>query len=261
MKTKILIADDEPAARENLLIRLSQYPEYEVIAQADNGYDVILLAARLKPQVMFLDIKMPGISGLEAAMKVQEVCNAKIIFITAFDEFAIKAFRAQALDYLVKPVSDGLFSETMTRIKKEMATQRLVESVKHPIPEQTYLRRLGVRDGHSITMLNVSQIQSIETAGDYLGIFANNRTHIHKQSLKSLMLVLDPKMFIRIHRTTVINLNFVDQLLHIGKQYKISLRDGREFEVSRRYVSVVKESINRFLRQVDGVVSEEQCVL
>jgi len=244
---RVIVVDDEPSARENIIIRLAHEQNIDVCAQADNGHDALLLASKLQPDVIFLDIKMPGMNGLQAAEQLKEHVNSMLIFVTAFDEHAVEAFRTNALDYLLKPINDQHFSDTIKRIH---ANFKLRNSVRLPIQTTTsdkYLKRLGIKDGQTISMINVNDIETIETAGDYLCIRSMQNTFVHRQTLKSLMAVINPEIFIRIHRFHVVNITFVKQLLASENGYFLILLDKRQLSISRRYQKEVKSKVSNFL--------------
>ena len=237
---RVLIADDEPDARENLLLRLKNNKEFEICGQADNGNDVLLLAARLNPDVIFLDIQMPGLSGMDAAKELMAL-GPKVVFITAFSQYAVDAFRANAVDYLLKPIVDSQFEQTLAKIKQHLQQGRQVnKDTSYPSMPGTYLQRLSIRDRDGITMVNVSSIEHVETAGDYLCILADGSTHVHKQTLKSLLELLNPQLFIRVHRSHLVNLNFVTKFEQQGSQWQLVLTNGKLVRVSRRFQKAVK---------------------
>jgi len=241
-----LIVDDEPLARENILLRLTSDETFDICGQADNGHDALLLASALAPDVIFLDIQMPGMDGLEAAEEIRKSSNAVIIFVTAYNEHALEAFRVNALDYLVKPIDDDQFQETLGRIKKRVALKRAVDHIVDPKPTQkAFLRRLGIKDGKTISMVDVSAIECIESAGDYLCVQVGDISHIQRQTLKSLLDLLNPEMFLRIHRSHAINLNFLTSLYENENGLQAELKNGRHLSVSRRFQKQVKDHITK----------------
>ncbi len=243
MMLKTLVIDDEPLARENIILRLEDYPEFEVCGQADNGHDALLLATQLSPDAIFLDIEMPGLNGVEAAKKIFDQLNCAIVFVTAYEEHAIEAFHINALDYLLKPFSDNRFSETLTRIKKHITLNKNAGPTK--VKNDTYLKRLGIKDNKIISMIDVTTIESIEVAGDYLCIASNGKNHIHRQPLKSLLALLDPIKFIRIHRSHAVNIDYLDSVRDGKNSLEAHLKNGSCFSVARRYQKVLREHLNK----------------
>ena len=237
---RVLIADDEPDARENLLLRLSRVSDFEVCGQADNGDDVLLLAARLQPDVIFLDIQMPGLTGIEAARQLVDL-GPKVVFVTAFSQYAVDAFRTNAVDYLMKPVVDSQFEETLTKLRQQVQQQRrATKAANQSVMPDTYLKRLSIRNRDSIVMINVGSIEHIETAGDYLCILAESTTHVHKQTLKSLLDLLNPEQFIRVHRSHLVNKDFIVKLEQQAGQWQLILTSGKVVQVSRRFHKSLK---------------------
>lgn len=241
---KALIVDDEVLARENIILRLHNDSDFEVCGQADNGHDTLLLASKLQPDVIFLDIQMPGMDGMAAADELKVRSNAVVVFVTAYDEHALDAFRVNALDYLVKPVNDTQFGETLKRIKKRITIKRAIAQA--PITHETensYLKRLGIKDGKTISMVDVTSIEFIESAGDYLCIYAGGQTHIQRQTLKAQLDLLDPTRFLRIHRSHAINLKYLKSLEEDENGLQAVLQSGKTLGVSRRFQKQVRQQV------------------
>jgi len=241
---QVLIVDDEPLARENIILRLANARSFNVCGQADNGHDAFLLAAALCPDVVFLDIEMPGLDGIKAAERIKAASDATVVFITAFNQHAVEAFRVNALDYLVKPINDEQFLQMLDRVKKTIKVKRTFDNiVHHNSHEKTYLKRLGVKDSRTISMVDVAAIESIESAGDYLCLQVGKNSHIQRQTLTSLIKLLNPEMFLQIHRSNVINLLFLDSLQEDDQGLLALLKNGRSIRVSRRFQKQVKAQV------------------
>lgn len=238
---RALIVDDEPLARENLVLRIAEQNDFEVCGQADNGHDAVLLASNLSPDVIFLDINMPSVNGLEAASDLMSQQDAVIVFVTAYSEHAIDAFRVNALDYIVKPIDDNIFINTIERIRNRVQQKNSLKKLS--IPKNTYLKRLGIKDGSSIHMLDVNDIEIIEAAGDYLCITAKDKNYVHKQTLKSLLKLLDPLNFIRIHRSSALNLMYLESIEANDGKLTANLKSKKKMQISRRYSKVVREKV------------------
>tara|TARA_R110002096_G_scaffold436096_2_gene667471 strand:- start:51842 stop:52579 length:738 start_codon:yes stop_codon:yes gene_type:complete len=242
---RTLVIDDELLARENIILRLADEADFEVCGQADNGHDALLLVDRMNPDVIFLDIDMPGLKGIDAARELSSRSNTLIIFVTAYEQYAIDAFQVNALDYLQKPIGDLLFLETLKRIRHQLASNEQSESALRPEPQNKgFLKRLGIKDTNSISMIDVNSIEVIEVAGDYLCISASGKTHIHRQPLTSLVQLLDPTLFVRIHRSHAINLDFMQALNEGPDGYMVLMKSGRSLAVSRRYHKPLRDRIN-----------------
>lgn len=239
---KVLIVDDEPLARENLVLRIAGQNDFEICGQADNGHDAVLLAQTLAPDVIFLDINMPGKDGLTAANQLMDNQNNVLVFVTAYSEHAIDAFRVDALDYVVKPIDDKIFAETIKRVRDNVSQKSRLKKISKP--HDTYLKRLGIKDNSTIHMIDVNDIEFIEVAGDYLCITALGKNYIHKQTLKSILSLLDPDKFLRIHRSTVINISFIDRIETNNRKLIALLKSKKQLHVSRRYAKTVREQIS-----------------
>ena len=244
-----LIVDDEPLARENLILRLAKFKGFQVCGQADNGHDAVLLSSRLQPDVIFFDINMPGLSGIEAAKKLINSQDVLIIFVTAYNDHAIEAFRLNALDYLVKPIDDTHFEETIKRIQRRVSQKTKLAGLINI--DQGYLKRLAIKDGHNIHMIDVNTIESIEATGDYLSLSTKKRKYLHKQPLKILMSLLDPDCFVRIHRSYAVNKGCLDKLVNEEETLFALLKNGQKLIISRRYRKIVKEQIIKNLPHTD----------
>ncbi|MBL4791289.1 MAG: response regulator [Kordiimonadaceae bacterium] len=242
----VLIVDDEPLARENIMLRLNKELGFFVCGQADNGSDAIVLAASLQPDIIFLDIQMPGVDGLVVAENIRETSETEIVFVTAYDSHALDAFRLNALNYLVKPIDDTEFKDTLERIKIRVEATRAACPTK--IPRATgklFLKRLAIKDGKTMLMLDVASIECIEAAGDYLCLQASGEGHIQRQTLTSLLSVLDPEIFLRIHRSHAVNINFIAELSEADQGVGVVLKTGRQLQVSRRFQKTVREFLSR----------------
>ncbi|MCC3862004.1 LytR/AlgR family response regulator transcription factor [Pseudemcibacter aquimaris] len=236
---RTLIIDDEILARENIILRLEKEDGFEIVGQADNGNDAVLLVDRLKPDLIFLDINMPGMNGLDAAKELSEYADVMIIFVTAYDDHAVEAFQVDALDYLLKPINDELFKETIERVKNRSVQ---ISSAKNNKPSKSisYLKRLGIRDKNNIYMIDVEKIETVEVAGDYLCITAGGDTYIHRQPLSSLLDMLNPDKFIRLHRSHAVNENYLESFVD-KDGYHVQMKNGKQLPVSRRYQKQVKD--------------------
>lgn len=241
---RALIVDDEPLARENIILRLDEQAEFDVCGQADNGHDAVLLASKLKPDVIFLDIEMPGLKGIDAARELSSRSNALIIFVTAFEEYAVEAFQVEALDYLQKPINDNIFAKTLERIKRHVENDVKNEEPSTLLEQNgDFLKRLGIKDANDIHMIDVNSVEVIEVAGDYLCITASKKNYIHRQPLSTLLELLDPELFVRIHRSHAINIDYL-QTLNDEAEGPISImKNGRRLNVSRRYQKSLRDKI------------------
>ncbi|MEO8699093.1 MAG: LytTR family DNA-binding domain-containing protein [Kofleriaceae bacterium] len=193
---RVITVDDEPLAREGLRQMLVDHPEVEVVGEAGNGSEALRLVEALAPDLLFVDVQMPEMSGLELVAALPAHRTPAIIFLTAYDEFAVRAFDVHALDYLVKPIDDRRFAEAIrrARVHCELAT-----------PSTTQPARLAIRDGEAVVFVRIDEIDWVEAADYYVEIHAGPRTYLHRETLQRLQTMLDPDRFVRIHRSRLVN--------------------------------------------------------
>lgn len=269
-KIKALIVDDEPLARKGLSIRLGSFDQVEVIGECTSGNEAVEKVPLLKPDLVFLDIQMPGLNGFQVINKLREkgVALPLIVFVTAFDSYAIKAFDIHALDYVLKPVDDRRLQDAISKVEQtfEMQQQerhkdKLVSLISdftgddcedilrklaegEAIHTNPYPSVLAIKDGSEVTRVPIDSIQWIDAAGDYMCVHAQDGTHIMRRTMKELEDELDPKKFVRAHRSAIVNINFVNKLIsHISGEYHLVLHNGTELKVSRSHRDRVKDMI------------------
>src|SRR5687768_9304566 len=268
---RTIIVDDEELARRGIELRLAQHPDVTIVQQCVNGREAIAAITEEKPDLMFLDIQMPGISGFEVLARVPQESMPMVIFVTAFDRYALDAFEAQAIDYLLKPINDVRFTQALERVRgyweqKNALTQReklmnllattqgsgtvdeqsLRECLQTPSAEPHYPRILPIRDDAGTVRLDVSTIDWVDAAGDYMCVHADGRTYVLRETMKSLEAVLDPRIFQRVHRSTIVNVQRVRRLRpHTNGEYFLTLEDGQEIKLSRSYRDRVDQLLQR----------------
>jgi two-component system LytT family response regulator len=267
---RAIIVDDEELARRGIEIRLAAHTDVEIVGHCENGREALETVAREKPDLMFLDIQMPGLSGFDVLARLPHESMPMIVFVTAFDRFALDAFEAQALDYLLKPINDTRFTQALERVRgfwrqKSAIAQRdklmeLIASTKgsaaldeEEIKKQLaaavgpeYPEVLPIRDDHGTVRLDVSKIDWIDAAGDYMCVHADGRTYVLRETMKSLEAILDPKIFQRVHRSTIVNIQRVRRLRpHTNGEYFLTLDDGQEIKLSRSYRDRVDQLLQR----------------
>jgi len=221
-----LIADDEPAARRGVRQLLAHFPEFAVAGECRNGAEVLAALDASRPDVVFLDIQMPGIDGFEVIRRRTAERMPAVVFLTAFDQFAIRAFEAEALDYLVKPVSEARFAATMKRLKRRLRT-----TGDNSAPDETIV----VMTSRGATVLHASEIDWIEAAGNYVQLWIGKRTYFHRESLQLLEGRVAKNGFVRAHRRALVRLDGVRELTRTreGKLVAV-LASGARIPVSRR---------------------------
>jgi two-component system, LytTR family, response regulator len=269
MKINTVIVDDESLSRRGIELRLREAPDFNIVAQCTNGREALAAISSYKPDVVFLDIQMPGMSGFEVLTHLPQESLPVLVFITAYDQYAIQAFEARAVDYLLKPIDDGRFEAALERIRehvraKSAANQRdrLMEIIAEitgsgelaldelltrgvAAVENRHPEVLPIRQGRETVRVPVSSIQWIDAAGDYMCIHAGGDTHILRGTMKELEELLDPKLFQRVHRSTIVNLRLVRSLrAHMNGEYFLTLEGGHELKLSRTYRDKVDHFLN-----------------
>jgi len=267
---RAIVVDDEELARRGIQIRLDGYPDIEVIAQCVNGREALDTVAREQPDLMFLDIQMPGLSGLDVLARLPHESMPMIIFVTAFDRYAMEAFEAQALDYLLKPINDARFAQSMDRVRDQWQQRsalgqreklmklladtqgssaidgNLLRQHLQAIADPPYADILPIRDDAETVRVNVATIDWIDAAGDYMCVHAGGHTYVLRETMKSLEAILDPQVFQRVHRSTIVNVKRVRRLRpHMNGEYFLTLQDGQEIKLSRTYRDRVDQLLQR----------------
>lgn len=261
MSIKALIVDDEELARRGLKLRLKDAEDFEIVGECRNGREALEAILELRPDVVFLDIQMPGLSGFDVIRTLQGTSELPlIVFVTAYDKYAIKAFEAHALDYLLKPIDDSRLHQALHRIRQQIDQRTAVEHRRCLVDlvtdlsgtedidldevlvkgrdaiESKYLRQLPIKDGKTTVFVEVNDIESIDAAGDYMCVHAKGQTYVLRGTMKKLEDCLDPKRFQRIHRSTIVNVGKVRRLrAHINGEYFLYLESGSEAKLSRNY--------------------------
>jgi len=260
VKIRTLIVDDEVLSRRGIEIRLRDAADFEILAQAGSGREALAAIQQYQPDLVFLDIQMPGMSGFEVLAHLPQESLPLTVFVTAYDQYAIQAFEARAIDYLLKPIDDTRFAAALTRVREHMrarsaATQRdrllqiiaeitgcgeiaLDELLAHGAKaiEGQHPEVLPIREGRETVRVPIASIRWIDAAGDYMCIHAGGDTHILRGTMKELEEILDPKLFQRVHRSTIVNLRLVKSLrAHMNGEYFLMLEGGHELKLSRTY--------------------------
>ncbi len=235
---KVIIADDEKAGRTLIKEFLEDYPELVLVAEVNNGVDAITEINRFKPDLAFLDIQMPGKTGFEVLTYLEELPN--IIFSTAYDEYALKAFEVHAVDYLLKPYTKERFKLAVDRLNGD--NQKLRNLTESLLLEKTaYPTRVLVQHNRKLITVSVDDIQWVEAFGDYSKLHIENQVFLSNFGISELEDRLDPKKFLRVHRSSIINLDKVKELNKYGKSYDVTLLNGEVVRVSRGYMDALKK--------------------
>ena len=242
---KVLIADDEPLARRGLQQVLAMHPDCRIVAECRNGKEAVRALRSLRPDVAFLDIQMPGLDGFEVMEAVAGESPPSVVLVTAYDEFAVRAFEAHALDYLLKPVSQERFDLAMSRVRDQLASRGAVDlnrqllayfqGVQPAVNGKPAARRIVVPTATGELMLDPAEIDWIAADDYYAVIHALGQRHFIRESLASLEQRLAAEQFVRAHRSAIVRLDRVRELRSTENgQVVLILRDGTEIPVSRR---------------------------
>lgn len=243
MKTvKTLIIDDERLAREELKSLLKQYDEIDIIGEAKNGEEGIQMIKELKPELIFLDISMPGMTGFEMLKQLDEI--PKVIFITAYDEFALKAFEVNALDYVLKPVDPIRLQESLQKInqKEEDFVSKLDGQTARKDRQLTLSDSVFIKDGEKTWFIELNKIRMLESDGNYVKVYFETFRPLILRSLNSFEERLDPEYFFRANRKFIINLKWINTIENwFNGGLMVELKDGEKVEISRRQAIRFKE--------------------
>jgi two-component system LytT family response regulator len=226
-RIRALVVDDEPLARSNLTVLLRRDPEIEVVWECGSGVEALAEIRGSKPDLVFLDVQMPECDGFDVLEMLGGELPAAVVFVTAYDQYALRAFEAGALDYLLKPFDNARFDRALGRAKERIAHDR------NPLP---MLERFAVKSAGQVSFLKVSEIDWIEAADYYSCLHVGARTHLLRRSMAELDEELDQAVFCRIHRSTIVKLDRVRGLkLNESGEYDVLLEDGTKLRLSRRY--------------------------
>jgi two-component system LytT family response regulator len=238
---RALIVDDEPLARRGVLVRLRRFKGVEIVGECNDGLSAVEKILELSPDVVFLDVQMPGMDGFEVLRALPKDKIPSIVFITAYDQHALRAFEANALDYLLKPVDDARFAAAVDRVRKfldsaskELTAERILKLLGRV--SERYASRFALRTGPRVQIVLVEDIEWIGAAGDYAELHTRSSSHLLRETMASLEQKLDPKSFLRIHRSRIVRTNRIQSLRSIeNHEYILKLSDGSEHRSSRTY--------------------------
>jgi two-component system LytT family response regulator len=260
-----VVVDDESLARRGLRLRLDELGGVEVVGECSNGREAVATIREAEPDIVFLDIQMPGMNGFDVVRELQSDSMPQVVFVTAFDHYAVEAFEVHAVDYLLKPVEPERLLAAVEKAREQLAGQQaearkgqllqLVMSLtgqSEGVVEQMakegrplYPDRLTIKDGDEVTILPVADITWIDAAGDYMCLHANGHTHVMRITMKSLEEQLDPDVFQRVHRSTIVNLRRIVTLIsHINGEYFLNLDCGARLKTSRTYREALRHLLN-----------------
>jgi two-component system LytT family response regulator len=235
MAVRCLIADDEPLAREGLRMLLAADPEVELVAECAGGREAIAAIRRHRPDLAFLDVRMPEVGGFDVLAALREGEVPAVIFVTAFDQYALRAFEVHALDYLLKPFDDERFADAIARAKRQLALSRVGNLSEKLLSLLERPERLAIKDVGRVVFLPVDEIDWIEAADYYVQLHVGPKSYLHRETMQSLEKRLDPAKFLRIHRSAIVNRRCVKELRHQGREVTVILGDGVQLKVARSH--------------------------
>ena len=258
---RTLIVDDEPLARRGLELRLAGESDVQIVRQCANGEEAVSAVAQLRPDLMFLDVQMPGLDGFATLRKIPQEQLPVVVFVTAFDHYAVRAFESSAIDYLLKPIDDSRLHQALFRVRQQLRERDAERNCAQLLSllgqlsgkpaltlddvlddgaaarlTQGEEARLAIRDGGRTVRVEMRSIRWIDAAGDYMCIHTDSETHILRATMRELEKQLDPRRFQRVHRSTIVNMDCVRAMRpHINGEYFLTLESGKELKLSRSY--------------------------
>jgi two-component system LytT family response regulator len=243
---RALIVDDEPIARRNLQALLRDDPDVEVVGQASSGSEAVRLIRKAIPDLLFLDVQMPELDGFGVLKKIPMESIAAIVFVTAHDQYAIRAFEAHALDYLLKPFSDERFAVTLERAKAQVRQKAAAELGRRlhdllsehgqqpPAAEPAYVSRFLIKEASRVFYVKADEIEWVEAADYYVTLHVGSKSHLLRETMADLERQLDPARFLRIHRSAIVNLRRVKEVqTRPGGEYVAVMMEGTQLKLSR----------------------------
>lgn len=242
---RVLIADDEPLARRGVRVCLRRADDMLIVGEADSGARALEKIKELRPDVVFLDVQMPGMDGFDMLSKIEPGDMPLIVFLTAYDAYALKAFGVHALDYVMKPIDDERFDDALRIARRRLLEMRAGEQVDRagnlshasaPAPGSAWHTRFEVKHGGKTTWVPIDDIDWIEASGDYVILHVGQRIHMLHGSMDGVEQRLDPSRFARIHRSTIVALKLVQRFTLLPtRDAMLTLGNGTELRVSRRF--------------------------
>jgi two-component system LytT family response regulator len=252
-KLRTLIVDDEPLARERLASLLSAEQDIEVVRQCRDGEEAVAAIEQVNPDLVFLDVQMPALNGFEVIEAVGADKMPLVIFVTAYDQHALRAFQVRALDYLLKPFDKERFQQALQRARTQVQRdetgdlgRRLLALVKDLRRDQPKTDRLVVKSGGRLFFLRTDEIDWIEAAGNYVRLHVGTSSHLLRETMNSIEARLDPEKFFRIHRSRIVNMERIQEMQPwLNGEYAVVLRNGTRVTLSRGYREKLQERLGK----------------
>lgn len=242
MPIKALIVDDEPLARDRIREMLKEHPEVEVIGEARNGQEAIDSVTHHNPDLVFLDVQMPDLDGFDVLQNLKAEQIPLVIFVTAYDHHALRAFDVHAVDYLTKPFDRKRFAEAIDHAKvfmkgaKEPDTARILSMLQEIRAGARYLERFAIKNGETVFFVRAEDVDAIEAQGNYVRLNLAGSSHLLRDTLNNIESQINPRMFVRIHRRTIVNIDRVKEVQTWARgEYRVVLVTGAHYTLSRGY--------------------------
>jgi two-component system LytT family response regulator len=250
-KIRTLIVDDEPLARERIRHLLRKEPDIDILAECADGRDAVAAIGKHKPDLVFLDVQMPELDGFGVLEQLDRSAMPAIVFVTAYDQFALRAFEVHALDYLLKPFDGARFKKTLEHARKriqrepsEELSRRVAELLADLKPASKQQNRLAIKSAGKVLFLRIDEIDWVEAADNYVNLHVGNATHLHRETMAALEARLPSDKFMRINRSTMVNVERIKELQPMFHgEYAVILRTGARLTLSRGY----REKLNQLL--------------
>ncbi|HLA12073.1 MAG TPA: LytTR family DNA-binding domain-containing protein [Pyrinomonadaceae bacterium] len=250
---RVLIVDDEPLARDMLREMLQNDPQVIIVGESTNGREAVDAIRKTTPDLIFLDVQMPELGGFEVLEEIGNTNLPHVIFVTAYDQYAVRAFEVHALDYLLKPFDQERFETSWQRAKAQIlpsqnggVDQRILALLEELKAGNKYLERLVVKSGGRIYFLETQDIDWIEAEGNYVSVHSGKKSHLLRETISSLESQLDPRKFVRVHRSSIVRIDRIQELQPwFHGEYRIILQTGTQLTLSRNYREKLQEALGK----------------
>jgi two-component system, LytTR family, response regulator len=252
-RIRTLVVDDEPVARARVVALLGDEPDVEVVGECANGSQAVAAIADRSPDLVFLDVQMPEMDGFEVARRLGPDRMPAVVFVTAFDQYALQAFEVHALDFLLKPFSAQRFKSALSHAREQLAQRRattmgrqLLEWLPEIQKREPILDRLVVKSSGRIYFVRVADVDWCEAAGNYISLHVGQQSHLIRETMNHLEARLDPNQFVRIHRSTIVNVDRIQELRSsFNGEHVVLLRSGTRLALSRGYRDALQARLSR----------------
>jgi two-component system, LytTR family, response regulator len=252
-RIRVLVVDDEPLAREMLREMLQADRQVEIVGEPTNGREAVEAIHALLPDLLFLDIQMPELGGFEVLEALGKGRMPHVVFVTAYDQYAVRAFEVHALDYLLKPFDQDRFETSWQRVKEVVlrdrnggVDQRIISLLEELKAGNRFLERLVIKSGGRIYFLEMTEIDWIEAEGNYVSVHSGKKSHLLRETISSLESQLDPKQFVRVHRSSIVRIDRIQELQPwFHGEYRIILNSGTQLTLSRNYREKLQEALGK----------------